>query len=92
MTNRGPLPALPGSGGRQRQPERPSEEADKQLGVNTLQQDAEYYQMRAEQEAEAARKAIDPKVAVAHLQLWELFLLRAARLRIAAGEADPPAP
>lgn len=92
MTYRGPLSALPGSGGRQRQPERSLEEADKQPGVNTLEQDAKYYQMRAEQEADAARNASDPKVAVAHLQLWELFVLRAARLRIAAGEADPPAP
>lgn len=92
MRNRGPLPALTRLIGSHRQSGRSSDEAEEHLGVNTLEQDAEYYQRRGEEEAEAARKARDPDAAAAHLQLWEMFALRAARLRIEAGEADAPDP
>ena len=97
MIDRGPWPVLPELSGSHRHSGQSSEQADSEqaeehLGVNTLEQDAEYYQRRAEQEAETARNASNSDVAAAHLQLWEMFALRAARLRIEAGEADPPDP
>lgn len=43
--------------------------------------DADYYQMRAEQEIELAQRATTPEVVAAHYRLSELYLARLASLR-----------
>lgn len=43
-----------------------------------IDRDAEYYQMRAEQEIELAQRATKPEVVAAHYRLSELYLARLA--------------